>query len=420
MGGTLLTLLILSIQPRVVINEVMANPRGPDSHAHYPEDRNEFVELYNLSDDTIELQGWHLTDFDDVDTLSAWTDTLIRVKYGASVRTNSTLLYPHSFALILDPEYVDTAPEGGYVQPYHFGDRCLLLRPGNTTIGNGLSAGDTVMLWSLDSTDVSTFGTWPGGPVDPGDGVSWERVSTEAPDAETCWVRCVDSAGGTPGRENSIVSYCNLACREVLCRPLSFMPGTAETVFVTVANTGRTQVSDWSVSVLLGTQGERGEQLGLLRGVALLPGRETTLSCLWPNPEHGFYNVVAQVICPGDQDDADNRDSTLLRLTPHAQSFCLQAEQFGPELTGYPESLGITYSLPDSKGNLRVTVYDLNARERATVFDGRPSAMDGMLYWNGTGRAGNTLPVGIYIVVCEYKSGKQVIYEKKPVVLAKG
>ena len=416
MGGMLLTLLILGIQSRVVINEVMAHPAS-GTVLHEPDDRNEFVELFNASDDTINLQGWHLTDFDATDTLTAWADTMLRTKY-AHVRTNSTLLYPHTFALILDPDYVSSDTVKGHSQPYHFPDRLLIVRPGNTTIGNGLANTDPVMLYS-SASDTSAFGMWSGGPTDAGDGVSWERVSPEAPDAETCWARCTDSAGCTPGQENSIVSYCNLSCRDVLCRPLSFVPGVAETVFVTVANSGRTQVSDWSVSVLLGAQGERGEQLGPLRGAALLPGRETTLAGVWPNPEHGFYNIVAQVICPDDQISVDNRDSTLLRLTPQAQSFCLQAEQFGPGLNGYPDSLGIVYSLPDAKGNLRVTVYDLNARERALVFDGRPSAKDGMVYWNGTGSGGKTLPVGIYIVVCEYKSGKQVIYEKKPVVLAK-
>jgi hypothetical protein len=275
------------------------------------------------------------------------------------------------------------------------------------------------MLYS-SAGDTSDFGMWPGGPTDAGDGISWERVSPEAPDDETCWVRCIDSAGCTPGRENSIANYCDLSCRGVLCRPLSFVPGAAETVFATVFNSGRTQVSDWSVRILIGAQGERGEQLGLVAGAALLSGGESTLTCLWPNPVHGFYNVVAQVICPDDRNSTDDRDSTLLKLTPNVQSFCLQTEQFGPGLSGYPDSLGIVYSLPDSKGKLQVSVYDLNARARASVFDGRPSAKDGVLYWNGLGSGGKTLPTGIYIVVCEYTSGRQVIYEKKPLVLAKG
>ena len=43
-----------------------------------------------------------------------------------------------------------------------------------------------------------------------------------------------------------------------------------------------------------------------------------------------------------------------------------------------------------------------------------------MLRWGGTDRSSRLLPVGIYVVVCEYKSGKDVIFEKKPVVFAKG
>jgi len=419
----LLALLMLGIQPRVVINEVMANPRGTDSHSHYPEDRNEFVELYNLSDDTVDLQGWSLTDFDDVDSLRAWTDTMIRYSC-PHVRIGTTRLPPHSFGVILDPEYTDTVPEGGYVQPYRFPDMVLVLRVGNTTIGNGLAAGDTLMLWSSGSTDSSTFGDWPGGPADAGDGISWERVSPDAPDAESTWFRCTDPAGCTPGRANSITTYCDLACREVLCFPLSFEPGVAETVRLRVANLGRVAVPDWSAAVfrdLNGNQQEDGEErLGFQTGAELAAGREDTMTFVWQNPEHGIYDIVAQVVGRGDQDSSDDQASIHLSLTWQGQSFCLQVEQFGPGLPGYPETLGIAYSLPDSKGNLRVAVYDLNARDRSLVYDGTPPAKDGMLYWSGSDRSGRLLPTGIYVVVCEYKSGKDVIFEKKPVVLAKG
>ncbi|MBS4015303.1 MAG: lamin tail domain-containing protein, partial [Candidatus Latescibacteria bacterium] len=47
---------------RIVINEVMANPRGVTG-AGYPEDRNEFVELFNVSQETVDVCGWRITDF---------------------------------------------------------------------------------------------------------------------------------------------------------------------------------------------------------------------------------------------------------------------------------------------------------------------------------------------------------------------
>jgi len=420
---TVLIALLLGIQSRVVVNEVMANPKGPDSHAHYPEDRNEFVELYNVSDDTVDLQGWHLTDFDDVDSLAAWTDTLVRNQY-PHVRTGTTRLPPRSFALILDPEYTDTAPEGGHVQPYRLPDRVLVMRVGNSTIGNGLALNDPVMIWSPDSSDVSTFGTWPGGPSDAGDGVAWERVEPGAPDDDTSWVRSIDPDGCTPGRANIISSLKNLSCREILCYPVSFVPGVAETIRVRVANAGRVAVADWMVQVFRDLNENRredgGESLGRFVGEELERGEEDTLTCIWSNPEHGVYDLIARVVCAGDQDSSDNVQRVRLEMLPPARHFCLQTDQFGPGLSSYPESLGIAYSLPSAGGSLRVTVYDLNARERARIHDGKPESKDGMLYWGGVDRDDGLLPVGIYVVVCEYKSGKDVIFEKHPVVFAKG
>jgi hypothetical protein len=424
MAGTLLALLMLGIQPRVVINEVMAHPAS-GSILHSPEDRNEFVELYNLSDDTVDLRGWRITDFDATDTIRAWSDTTIRGY--AHLRLFTTLMFPHSCAVLLDSDYTSTDTVGGHSQPYHFTDRVLIVRPGNTTIGNGLAGTDPLMLYSLNG-DTSTFGT-PGDltdsiPCDAGKGISWERVSPDAPDAESTWFRCTDPAGCTPGRENSATTYCDLACREILCYPLSFAPGVAETIRARVANLGRVAVPDWSVVVfrdLNGNQQEDGEErLGFQTGAELAAGREDTMAFVWQNPEHGIYDIVARVAGRGDQDSSDDRASIHLNLTRQGQSFCLQAEQFGPGLPGYQETLGIAYSLPDSKGNLRVAVYDLNARDRALVYDGKPPAKDGMLYWSGVDRSGRLLPTGIYVVVCEYKSGKDVIFEKKPVVLAKG
>ena len=415
-------LALVTGQSRVVTNEVMANPKG-GSGSHYPEDRNEFVELYNLSDDTIDLRGWRLSDGDDLDTLCAWTDTLIRAKY-PHVRTNSTLVFPRSFALVLDPEYTDTAPAGGSVQPYRLSDQLLIVRPGNTTIGNGLSSTDPVMVWSRDSLDVSTFGIWPLGPHDAGDGISWERVAPEAPDDSNSWVRCADSSGSTPGRPNCAATFKNLRCAQLFCYPLTFRPGVAETIKATIRNAGQVPVSDWSVRFFRDINGngheDGAERIAFLPGQALAPGRDTLMSAEWQNPEHGVHQIVARLECPGDQDSSDDHIGMTLKLMPTAQSFCLQSELFGPDRAGYPETLGVVYSLPDAKGDLSVRVYDLNGRERAVIFEGRPPLRDGLLSWDGTDRAGRMLPTGLYVIACQYKSGNDLIYEKKPVVLAKG
>jgi hypothetical protein len=413
-------------RPRVAINEVMANPEG-SAGAHHPEDRNEFIELYNLSDDTIDLQGWCLTDFDAVDTICAWTDTMIRVKY-PHVRTHCTTIMPHYYALILDPEYTDPAPESGYVQPYRFSDRLLLLKPGNTTIGNGLANSDPIMIWSPDSSEVSAFGCGEGGeslPHDAGDGISWERTSPDAPDCDTCWYRCRDTAGSTPGRANSIATYLNLTCCGLLCYPLSYVPDVPETVRVTIRNSGRVTAREWSVRVSRVRDGpeDSPEEIASLSGTELPAGQTAVLTGQWQDPEPGRHELLARLVCPGDQNAGDDQASLALDLTRHRQNFNLSTDCFGPNLETAPQALVISYSLPDARGRLLIRVFDLNGRLRATIHDRTPPTKDGQVSWTGTDRpdqTGSLLPTGLYIIACEYKSGKEVLFEKKTAVLAKG
>jgi hypothetical protein len=420
MTAALTLIWLATLQSRVVINEVMANPAGSNSqHALCPEDRNEFVELYNVSDDTIDLQGWCLSDFDDVDTLCAWADTAIRVKY-PHVRINDTRILPHGFAVVLDPEYTDPEPESGFVQPYRFTDRLLVLRPGNSTIGNGLANTDPLMLWSSDSADVSTFGAYAGAsgfPSDAGDGVSWERVSPDAPDSDSSWYRSRDLDGCTPGRANSAATYQNLACEEFLCYPLSYAPGQPETLTVTVRNAGRVRVNEWQVRFLVNDTVGR---MSPVEGNSLDPGARQVLTAVWQPSARARYRLTVVVECAGDQDSTDDRRALVLDLAAGQQCFSLQTSRFGPNLKTSPETLHIAYSLPDVKGTLAVSVLDLNARERAVLFNGKPPAQNGALTWSGLDRNGRLLPTGLYVIVCEYKSGKTVIFEKKTVVLAKG
>jgi hypothetical protein len=410
---------------RVVINEITANPEG-GAGAHCPEDRNEFVELFNRSDDTIDLQGWRFTDFDQRDTLCAWTDTMLRNKY-AHVRTHTTLILPHSYALIMDPEYTDSQPRGGCVQPYRLTDRLLIVRPGNTTIGNGLSNDDPLMLWSPDSTEISTFGVSARTtviPCDAGDGISWERTFPDAADDDTTWYRSRDPTGSTPGKMNSITTYRNLTCTQLLYYPLSFNAEIPETLAVSVRNSGRSLVTDWSVRVFWDRNQNDGEDGGEL--IALMPGRElpigqeTTLTGQWLVPEPGRYSVVAELRCAGDQDSSDNRQTASVSLTAAGQAFSLGSDRFGPNLRTGPDSLVVVYGLPDAKGYLSVRAYDLDGRQRAQLFEGRIQNKDGRLVWNGADKAGTLLPIGLYVIALEYKSGRNVILQKKTVVLAKG
>ncbi|MCK4322812.1 lamin tail domain-containing protein, partial [candidate division WOR-3 bacterium] len=92
-----MTLIFLFIST-LCINEVMSNPLG-GSGAGAPEDRNEFVEIFNKGVDTIDIYNWKITDFDSEDNIFPFI-----FLSGDS----NTSIPPGKYALIMDPEYVDS------------------------------------------------------------------------------------------------------------------------------------------------------------------------------------------------------------------------------------------------------------------------------------------------------------------------
>ncbi|MEO0253494.1 MAG: lamin tail domain-containing protein, partial [candidate division WOR-3 bacterium] len=88
-----------------VISEVMSNVKGSDSQSPgTPGDRNEFIEIFNSSDEVIDLLNYKITDFDATDIIIPWTNDSILLYY-PDVKINTTKIEPKSFAVILDPEY---------------------------------------------------------------------------------------------------------------------------------------------------------------------------------------------------------------------------------------------------------------------------------------------------------------------------
>ena len=202
----LLLLLVIANSP-IVISEVMSNVKGSESTCG---DRNEFVEIYNLSADTIDLSTYYIYDYDVIpDEIFPWEDESILINY-PGVRINSTHIYPYSYALILDREYTSSDTSGGNVQPYNIPDSTLILTTDDTTIGNGIQNNDPLILYSEIEACTTSFGTPDDSldnfPYDPGDGISWERINLALPDTITNWHPSIDSSGCTPGRENSVVS----------------------------------------------------------------------------------------------------------------------------------------------------------------------------------------------------------------------
>ncbi|HNS95889.1 MAG TPA: lamin tail domain-containing protein [Polyangiaceae bacterium] len=153
---------------RVVINEVMANPVGP-------EPQQEWVELFNDGSQAINLQGWRLEDA------------------GGGVELPAVTLQPGQFGLIVgqgyDPaSWVDAAPA----------EHTVFLPVTSVGIAGLSNAGEPLRLVDHEGQAVSFVppiaSKRPGGSI--------IRLRPEAPDIPASFA--VDLQGGTPGAPNRI------------------------------------------------------------------------------------------------------------------------------------------------------------------------------------------------------------------------
>jgi hypothetical protein len=103
-----LLLLAAETDAQIRITEIMAGPPGSEF-------RNEFVELMNTGDRTVDLFGWKLSDGTSADVLDF---------------ASSTLLEPGQVCLIVDPDYYEGT------RPYaDFPEATLIAIIADATIG---------------------------------------------------------------------------------------------------------------------------------------------------------------------------------------------------------------------------------------------------------------------------------------------
>ncbi|MDP6685190.1 MAG: lamin tail domain-containing protein [Candidatus Marinimicrobia bacterium] len=160
---------------QIVITEIMYNLEGSDSP-------NEFVELFNISHlDTLDLSGWRIRDIYSEDTLE---DS----GFGLSIA-------PRNFALIMEGDYQLESGQYSAVIP----EGTVIMKVDDSSIGNGLSASDSVYIVNSDGAIVDSVG-WSESGLE---GFSLERRYFEFPSVPGNWLPSLDSLG-TPGLPNSV------------------------------------------------------------------------------------------------------------------------------------------------------------------------------------------------------------------------
>lgn len=221
--------MLLLILFSLVINEVMYNPKGPESGTDSPGDRNEYIELYNESNDTVCIDGLYISDNTEKDSLIPFPDPYI-YDFCDSCKISS-FIPPGGYAVILDQDYLHN---GEYFAPYKFGKGTILLSTYDTDLGNGLSSSDNIYLIKNNDT-IDTYGTpynQDNLPLVTPDGFSVERRNPYYPDNEKNWI-ISDSL--TPGYRNTCSYPLNLTIDSVtLSSSIVHIQDTVHyTVFIT-------------------------------------------------------------------------------------------------------------------------------------------------------------------------------------------
>ncbi len=189
-----------------IFNEVM-------NHPHY-ESCGEFIEFYNNTQDTVNLEGLFLSDGEDV-------DSIVEVQEPPSGTFSSYSVPPQQFVLILDPDYMN-----GCGDSYALTGNILSVD--DASPGNGLSLTDSIYLITASGDTVSRF-LHPVAGVPSG--YSIERINYSS---DMWGISNVE--GGTPNRVNSI-----FASGAVVVDSLYL---TGDTLFILVKNLNSTPVDE--------------------------------------------------------------------------------------------------------------------------------------------------------------------------------
>ena len=206
-------------EPTIIISEVMANPCGDIEVKKW----NEYVELYNYGDQSIDISGWWLADLGESgapDRLVTWVQRNPTTSLPGNLVLDSTIIPAGGFALILSPMYGDGLYP--YTMPYTIPANTLILTVANSrSLGDDLSSivgngpgRDVLVLYrggpSVIQEIISTYGTPKLGPyvsdiqddyldnlpLDLHECTSAERIIATGADATGNWR---EISNGSPG-----------------------------------------------------------------------------------------------------------------------------------------------------------------------------------------------------------------------------
>ena len=272
-----------AIAQTITINEVMFDPKGSEYY-------DEFIEIVNIGDSAVSLEGSYLEINGSIDSLYF---------------QNSDTLAPNSYALILDRGYL--IDEKSHIYDELIPDNALLLTIQGQTFGSsGLlnSSPDTLYLISYSGDTLSTVYTTPDQP----EGYSDEKILTDGPNSPDNWGNSTEIYG-TPGFKNSIFppDY-DLAIITIglLDSNIVLEPGATVELYLTIRNVGLNKINDAELVFGVDSDGDsilRAEEVLQTYILSIEPGDSVVKHPTLQSVLAGKTTVIGSILSEDDNNE---------------------------------------------------------------------------------------------------------------------
>lgn len=411
------------------INEVMYNTSS---------EKPEWIELVNVSSDSVNLKDWSISD-----VLTTPTKAIITLQ-------DSYVLPDEFFIIAKDTSFLSFYPDVN----------CKIFYSNFGSLGN---TSDGVVLYDFRNGIIDSLfyrSSW-GGKTN----ISLERISlTEATNDSTNWTLSLSPKGSTPGEINSIFNMPSYQRNSVVINEIMFDPDIDNSEYVEFynVNSDSINIGGWTIS------DENGNTFKLFSTSFLLPPKSYFLmiadSIMLDKYNLNHYefknvagasslgllntgelillkdvkgNVIDSVFYSGkwhNRNFVTTKNRSLERINPNLEandplnwSSCVNSiggtpglinsifaensnlnsnisvspNPFSPDNDGYEDHTIINYSLSQAISQIKLKIFDSRGRLVRTIYSNQPGSSSGSVIFDGLDDDGNPLRIGIYIVLLE-------------------
>ncbi|AFH50698.1 Hypothetical protein IALB_2995 [Ignavibacterium album JCM 16511] len=413
----------------IKINEVMYNTSS---------ERPEWIELVNVSSDSVNLKDWSISD-----VLTSHTKAIIS--------SQDVYVLPNEYFIISrDTSFLRFYPD---VQ-------CKIFYASFGTLGN---TSDGVVLYDFRNGIIDSLfyrSSW-GSKTN----VSLERISlSESTNDSTNWTLSLSQKGSTPGEVNSIFNLPSYQRNSVVINEIMFDPDIDNSEYIEFYNTSNDSVNigGWTIS------DENGTSHKLFSSSFSLPPKayflliaDSIMLEKFNLSNYDFKNIIGTsslgLVNTGElillRDVKGNvidsvfysskwhnrnfittKNRSLERINPNLSSndplnwsscvnslggtpgfvnsifaentnlqlnISVSPNPFSPDNDGFEDFTIINYNLSKSVSQIKLKIFDSRGRLVRTIYSNQPGGSAGSVIFDGLNDDGNALRMGIYIVLLE-------------------